>query len=167
MSARPVPSPATPAPTALIAAPFPAPPATAWRLPRLARAALWAMLAVQLITGLWQQVLPRAFYDVFPGFGMEWVSPDGPYNEHLLRDVGGLNLALAFLIGLALARPTPTLARGVSVAVLIAQVPHFLYHAAHLDLLPTTLDRASQTGALALLIVLPVVALLALHDARH
>lgn len=151
---------------ALIAAARPASSAAAWRLPRLARAALWAMLVIQLLTGLWQQVLPRAFYDAFPGFGMAWVSPDGPYNEHLLRDVGGLNLALAFLLGLAIARPSPALARGVSVAVLIAQVPHFLYHAAHLDLLPTTLDRALQTGALALLIALPVVVLIAMHEWR-
>jgi hypothetical protein len=31
----------------------------------------------------------------FPGAGRSWVAPDGPFNEHLARDVGVLNLALA------------------------------------------------------------------------
>ena len=35
------------------------------------------------------------FYDDFPGLGRSWVAADGPYNEHLVRDVGALNLALA------------------------------------------------------------------------
>ena len=44
---------------------------------------------------------PRSFYDDFPGAGRTWVAVDGPYNEHLVRDVGGLNLALAFVAVLA------------------------------------------------------------------
>ena len=32
-----------------------------------------------------------------PGTNHPWVSPDGPFNEHLVRDVGWLNLALALV----------------------------------------------------------------------
>ena len=59
---------------------------------------------------------------------------DGPYNEHLLRDLGGANLALAVVILFAIAQPTAGLVRAVAAAMLVAQVPHFIYHAAHLDL---------------------------------
>ena len=45
--------------------------------------------------GAWAAFTPRSFYDDFPGLGQIWVAVDGPYNEHLVRDVGALNLALA------------------------------------------------------------------------
>ena len=43
------------------------------------------------------RVAPKSFYEDFPGAGRVWVAVDGPYNEHLVRDVGSLNLALAFV----------------------------------------------------------------------
>ncbi len=45
--------------------------------------------------GAWAALAPRSFYDDFPGGGRHWVAVDGPFNEHLVRDVGTLNLALA------------------------------------------------------------------------
>ena len=48
-----------------------------------------------VVIGLWAGLAPRGFYDDFPGAGRSWVAPDGPFNEHLVRDVGVLNLALA------------------------------------------------------------------------
>ena len=47
---------------------------------------------------------PQSFYDDFPGLGRAWVSVDGPYNEHLVRDVGALNLALLVLFVVAWVR---------------------------------------------------------------
>ena len=91
---------------------------------------------------------------------MTWVAVDGPYNEHLLRDLGGANLALAAVILFAIARPTAGLVRAVAADVLVAQVPHFFYHAMHLDILPTTLDRVLQTAALALTLAIPLLVLL-------
>ena len=41
-----------------------------------------------LVSGVWQFVARRPFYDDFPGFGRHWVDVDGRFNEHLLRDVG-------------------------------------------------------------------------------
>jgi hypothetical protein len=58
-----------------------------------------------------------------------------------------------------MARPTAGLVRAVAAATMVAQVPHFMYHATHLDVLLTALDRTLQTGALALLLVVPIVVL--------
>ena len=58
---------------------------------------------------------------------------DGPYNEHLVRDIGGLNLALAFVAVMALVTGSTLLARVTGGAALVFGVPHLLYHATHLD----------------------------------
>lgn len=129
-------------------------------------AGLWILGVFGVFAGLQQQFLPRVFYDQFPGFGMTWVSADGPFNEHLMRDLGGANLALTFLIFLAIARPTAYLVRGVAIATLIAQAPHFVYHALHLDLLPNTLERGLQTTTLGLVLLIPVLVLIASRDMR-
>ena len=62
---------------------------------RWIRIALGYLAFVSLEVGIWAQFAPRSFYDDFPGLGRAWVRVDGPFNEHLVRDVGGLNLALA------------------------------------------------------------------------
>lgn len=134
------------------------------RAPATVLAGLWVMGIFGLYSGVQQQFLPRFFYDRFPGFGMAWVSPDGPFNEHLMRDLGGANLALTLLIFLAIARPTAYLVRGVAAAVLIAQVPHFVYHALHLEQLHNTLDRVLQTASLGLALLVPVLVLIASHN---
>lgn len=134
------------------------------RTPAAVLAGLWIMGVFGLYSGLQQQFLPRAFYDQFPGFGMTWVSPDGPFNEHLMRDLGGANLALTLIVFLAIARPTAYLVRGVAIATLIAQVPHFVYHALHLDLLPNTLERVLQTVSLGLVLLIPILVLIASHS---
>ena len=54
--------------------------------------------------------------------------------------------------------------RGVAIATLIAQVPHFVYHALHLDLLPNTLERVLQTASLSVVLLIPVLVLVASHS---
>jgi nucleoside-diphosphate-sugar epimerase len=130
------------------------------RVPATVRLGLWAMALFALLAGIQQQFAPRSFFDNFPGFGMQWVSVDGPYNEHLLRDLGGANLTLALVTLYAIIRPAAGLVRAVAAATLVAQVPHFIYHAAHLDVLPTTLDRVLQTTALSLTLAIPLLVLL-------
>ena len=136
------------------------PPAPTTRVPATVRIGLWAMALFSLLAGIQQQLAPRSFYDDFPGFGMRWVAVDGPYNEHLLRDLGGANLALAAVMLFTISQPTVGLVRAVAAAMLVAQVPHFIYHAAHLDVLPTTLDRVMQTTSLALTLAVPLLVLL-------
>lgn len=87
--------------------------------------------------GAWAAFTPRSFYDDFPGLGQIWVAVDGPYNEHLVRDVGALNLALAVVSICALL----TLARATIVASALAWlaygIPHVIYHARHLGAFDT------------------------------
>jgi hypothetical protein len=98
--------------------------------------------------GLWQAVFPASFYADFPGMGHHWVSPDGPYNEHLLRDVGLGGLAVGTVALIALGTGVVWLARATSVAVIVVNLPHQLYHQAHISVLPTMTDQVLQTVTL-------------------
>ena len=105
---------------------------TARRIVRIALAIL-ALVGIQV--GLWAAFAPRSFYDDFPGSGRVWVAVDGPYNEHLVRDVGALNLALAVVAIVAFV----TLSRAAVIAAggawLAYGVPHLVYHLRHTDTL--------------------------------
>jgi hypothetical protein len=115
---------------------------------RTAVRALLAWFAILgLVVGGWQAFAPASLYRDFPGLGRHWVSPDGPYNEHLLRDVGQGNLALGALALVALLAGGVWLARATGIAELVAALPHQLYHQAHLDVLPVS-ERVPQTVAL-------------------
>ena len=98
--------------------------------------------------GGWQWLAPGSFYEDFPGFGRHWVSPDGPYNEHLMRDVGQGNLAIGTVALIALLTGGVWLARATGLAALVANAPHQLYHQTHLHLLPATSDQVLQTVTL-------------------
>ncbi|CAN5559336.1 hypothetical protein BH24ACT21_BH24ACT21_10240 [soil metagenome] len=79
--------------------------------------------------------LPRSFYDDFPVAGRHWVSSLPPYNEHLVRDVGALNLALGVLLAAAAILLGRGLVRASLVAWLVYAVPHFVFHLTELDVL--------------------------------
>jgi hypothetical protein len=101
-----------------------------------------------LAAGVWQQFASQSFYDDFPGLGRHWVSPDGPYNEHLLRDVGQGNLAFGVVALVALLSGSVWLARATGLAAVIANLPHQIYHQRHLEILATTTDQVLQTVTL-------------------
>ena len=122
---------------------------------RWSRIALGYLALISLEIGLWAQFAPRSFYDHFPGLGRAWVNVNGPYNEHLVRDVGGLNLALAAVLIVAfitLSRPTIIAA---SVASLLYGIPHLVFHIANTDGLSNS-DIAISLGGLALFAVVPI-----------
>lgn len=120
---------------------------------------LLAFLAVgTAMVGLWAQFFPESFYDDFPGIGGRWIAVDGPYNEHLIRDVGGLNLALTVVLVAALVTLTPTLVRIAAVAFLVYALPHFVYHLNHLDAYDT-IDQVGNAGSLGAMVVIPLVLL--------
>jgi hypothetical protein len=127
---------------------------------RVIRAALVALAFVALSAGLWASVSPRAFYDNYPGLGHAWVAADGPYNEHLIRDFGALNLALAVVTIVA----AVTLGRAVVIAAAVAwlafQVPHLVYHVRHIDVFDTG-DKVAVVVGLVAAVVLPIVILVA------
>ena len=126
----------------------------------LQRGAL-VLLLVLLVVGAWAAFAPRYFYDEFPGGGRAWVAVDGPYNEHLVRDLGALSLALGVVTLVA----AVTLARSTVVAAalgwLVYGIPHLVYHLRHLDVY----ERSDQIANVATLSVAPALALVALVSA--
>lgn len=98
--------------------------------------------------GLWALTAPRSFYDDFPGLGLHWVSNLGPYNEHLIRDIGGFYLALAVLSVLAARSLQQPLLQATAITWLVFQVPHLLLHL-HLapDYGPGTVLQIGVLGA--------------------
>jgi hypothetical protein len=120
---------------------------------------LLAILAVSsAVVGVWAQFFPRSFYDSFPGLGRHWVAVDGPYNEHLVRDVGGLNLALVAVLVAAIVTLVPLLVRVAAIAYLIYALPHFIYHLNHLEAYDTG-DQVGNAVSLATTVVVPLVLL--------
>ncbi|MFE0021678.1 hypothetical protein [Amycolatopsis sp. NPDC059021] len=88
--------------------------------------------AIEAGVGLWPLVSPMGFYQDFPGLRRGWVAMDGAFNEHLIRDFGGLNLALAAVLVGAAVIGTAAAARLAGVAALLFGAPHFAYHLGHL-----------------------------------
>ena len=111
------------------------------------------------VIGIWAAFAPRSFYDDFPGSGHAWVAPDGPFNEHLVRDVGELNLALTLVTLVALVVLSRTLVVTTAAAWLVYSVPHLTYHLRHLDPFSGS-DVVSIPVSLSLTIVGPLLLLL-------
>ena len=99
------------------------------------RALLTVLLLTALWLGIWAYAMPRSWYDTFPGFGLRWVAATGPYNEHFVKDIGGMYLALAVLTAGALMYA----ARGARVRVTatawtVFNVLHLGYHVTALQM---------------------------------
>jgi hypothetical protein len=122
------------------------------------RAGLVFYLGVELLVGAWAAGWPRSFYDDFPWPGHPWVGPLPAYSEHLLRDFGGMNLAMAVVFGVAAATLDRRLATTALVAYLVFAVPHLVFHLNHLGPFGTS-DAVAQPAALVALAVLPLLLL--------
>ena len=114
------------------------------------------------LVGFWAAFAPRSFYTDFPGAGRHWISPDGPYNQHLVRDVGELNLALLVVMVAALVTLSLPLVRAALVATLVNGVLHVVYHVGHVDMFSSS-DQAAIIGSL---VLAPVVAAVLLATFR-
>ena len=129
------------------------------------RAGLLLLAAASLVVGLWALLVPRSFYYDFPWPGREWVSTLGPYNEHLVRDVGALNLALGVLLATAAVLLERRLVQVSLVAYLVYAAPHFAYHLATGHALSPA-DNVANMVTLGIAVLLPLV-LLALGRSRR
>ncbi len=122
------------------------------------RAGLIFLAVSQGAAGLVQLFAPKFFYDDFPTSATPWVSLLPPYNEHLMRDVGALTLAYVLVLTAAAIWPEPKLVRVALAANLVFTVPHFVFHATHLDHYPTG-SAVAQTALLAVAVLLPAALL--------
>ena len=128
-----------------------------WTLDRLA---LGLIAVMMLPAGLQAAFAPRSFFDDFP-LGRGWISHQADaYNEHLVRDVGALFLAMIIVTCWTVLQRGPS--RPIAVAWLVLGLLHLEYHAAHLDGYGTT-DRI---GLVASLVTVPAVAACALWTGR-
>jgi nucleoside-diphosphate-sugar epimerase len=136
------------------------------RMPLLQSIAL-AILGVTAVgLGVYATFFPRAFYDDFPN-GRAWVGADGPFNEHLVRDFGGLNLGIGFVALLALLVGGRWLILAAGGSALLFALPHFVYHLRHLDVYDG-FDKAANVVSLGGAVVLAVIVLaLSLRRREH
>ena len=123
------------------------------------RAGLALMAATVLPTGLWSLAWPRSFYDAFPFPGWRWVSTLGPYNEHLVRDYGAMNLAQGALLAIAAVHPETRLVRAALVAWLVFGVPHVVFHLGQTEHFSPA-QNAAQLVGLGVQVAVPVLLLL-------
>lgn len=122
------------------------------------RVTLLYLVLVHAFPGVWALSMPQAFYHHFPGFGLVWVAIDGPYNEHLIRDVGGFFIALAALCLLTLIRPRWVAVRATAICLLMFNGPHLWYHLQHLHMLPP-IERVALASTLSLTALLVLLLL--------
>ncbi len=126
----------------------------------LRRILLSATSGIGAFVGVWAALYPTSFYSDFPGLGLgPWVGIDGPFNEHLVRDVGALYLALAGAGVYAAVTGSIHASRAVGIAWIVFSVPHLVYHLGHLEgfsPLEATLEIISLSSTIVLALPLLV-----------
>jgi nucleoside-diphosphate-sugar epimerase len=125
-------------------------------LPGRVRLVLWLLALSAAAIGIQAAFTPRSFYDDFP-FGRGWVAMNGPYSEHLIRDVGALNLGLLVLTLGALWIGTRAVARLAAATWFVWSVPHLVYHLRHPGMAMAGADKGLSWGSLALNVVFAVL----------
>ena len=124
----------------------------------------WLWLPLLFLTAstlggsLWALPFPRSFYDDFPAPGWGWVSTLGPFNEHLVRDYGAMNLALGVLLVSAAISPERRLEQVALLTYLAFFTPHFFFHVAQIHHF-SLFHNALQLSTLGFLVLLPAVLL--------
>lgn len=111
---------------------------------RIHTAALALSAAIAFFVGGWAFFAPGSFYDSFPGVLGTWISTDGPFNEHLIRDVGAMYLGLGIASVAGLVWRTPAVFRTLGLAWTVFGALHLGYHLGHLD----HLDAANAVGSI-------------------
>jgi hypothetical protein len=118
----------------------------------LRRIVLAVTMLIGLFVGGWAEILPRAFYDGFPGFGLHWIDIEGAYDEHLIRDLGAMYLALAALSIAGIAARTALPGRLAGLGWTVFNLLHVGYHLLHPE--GSAFDVAAVIATLVLALVL-------------
>ena len=127
------------------------------------RAGMVALAIPNIVIGAWATLAPRNWYDSFPSSGSPWISPDGPFNEHLTIDAGaGLLLLGVLLLGATFA--VRTARRVALIAALFHTVAHVRYHLANPLPDGSTFDQVASAGLLVVQLVAMIALLIADRD---
>ena len=122
------------------------------------RAGLAFLALVEAVLGVWPLTAPRHFYENFPLPSHQWVAMFPPFNEHLLRDFGALNLALCVVLVYAAVTLQRALTRAVLVGYLVFAVPHLVFHLNHLEHMSLA-DQIGNVVSLAAVVLIPLALL--------
>ena len=132
----------------------------------LTRIALAILAAIELVVGAWNQFWPESFYANFPT-----VDLTPPFSEHYARDFGGATLGIAVVLIAALIVPRPILVIVAGAAYTVFAIPHFVFHATHLDDATSGqaifLTVANSVAALLGVLVIVLGVLRMSRDRRH
>ena len=121
------------------------------------RASLGGLAVAQGLVGGWAAAAPAHFFSHFPANGHGWVALLPPYNEHLVRDVGTLSLALTVVLAVAAATCHRLLVRTAVSAFLVYAAPHTIFHGLHLGGF-TPGDATAQMAGFAVQLLLAAAA---------
>jgi AhpD family alkylhydroperoxidase len=108
---------------------------------------LFALGIPQALIGLWALFAPSSFYGDFPTGSSGWVRVLGPFDEHLVTDVGALFVALGFLLCFAAVSLRRGTVLAAATAWLIFAIPHFVWHVFNLEPYGTA-DAIGNTATL-------------------
>jgi AhpD family alkylhydroperoxidase len=118
------------------------------------RTLLGVLGAIQLANGIWAVLAPRSFYEDFP-LGRGWVEALPAYNEHLMRDVGGLFLATGAVLLAAAYFLERRLTIVAVISYLLFSIPHAIYHGFNLEPYATG-DAIANALTLAATVAVPL-----------
>ena len=110
----------------------------------VARVLLGILAVSEGLIGGWALFAPTSFYRSFPAAGHGWVALLPPYNEHLIRDVGSLSLALTMVLAAAAVTGQSLLSAVAVAAFAVYAVPHMIFHSFHLEGF-SRVDAVAQT----------------------
>ena len=123
----------------------------------LAKSALGYLAIVGFVVGIWALAFPVDFFQAFPGCGRTWVSVDGPYNGHLVRDVGAFYLGSGILAALGFFRPMAVAPLAVGLSSIAFNLPHLVYHFTKLSVFSSPIDQVGNVVALGLALIASIV----------
>lgn len=128
--------------------------------PILHRVCLIILTIFGLSLGVWAYFAPLNWYNTFPGMGMRWLLVLGPYNEHLVKDVGAMFLALGVLSAVAVYhlrnRPVVVI---TAISWSVFNALHLIYHLGMLHMYGPR-DAALNAVGLSLLLVVSLILLI-------
>lgn len=122
-------------------------------LSQVVRVILSVLALIEVAIGAWQLFAPYSFYTYFPA-GQGWVERLGPYDQHLITDVGELTLALETFLTLAALVFERRLVQVALVGYLVQAVPHLVFHAIHREHMSTA-QNVANLATLALAVIVP------------
>lgn len=123
----------------------------------LDRISLAFMGVTSAYAGVFAYFATESFHADFPGLGLRWLPQLGPYNEHLIKDVGAFYLAITVLSFVALANVRkPGVVPMAGATLLVFNVLHFVYHLTMLHMYEPR-DQWLNAVLLGLLVVLSII----------